>query len=66
MLNLVNWSAVNAMYCTLCWLVALGLALVILAHTTPGTDCAPMLRAAGGDGGLILGCDRAARSAGRH
>jgi hypothetical protein len=40
MLNLVNWRSVNAIYCTLCWLVAIGLALFILARTVPDTRCA--------------------------
>lgn len=40
MLNLVNWRSVNRTYCTLCWLVALGLALFIFAHSAPDTSCA--------------------------
>jgi hypothetical protein len=39
MLNFVNWRSVNATYCTLCWLVALGLALFIIARSTADVPC---------------------------
>jgi hypothetical protein len=40
MRSLIDWRAVNRIYCALWWLAALALAIVIICQLVPGGDCA--------------------------